>query len=392
MPTEKQIDLSPLFQPLTIRGMTLRNRFILPAMQRKWCTDGRPEPHLVEYYRRIAAGGTALITTEALMVDHPSATQVPHYGWLTEQTKDGWRECVEAVAAEGASFMPQVFHEGAIRKEGGDGPLAAYPTLSPSGLAAPGTPAGRAATIDEVRDIRDAFIGSALLAEEIGAAGVEVHACHGYLLDQFLWKGTNRRQDEYGGEDIRDRLRIHREIVEGIRAAVSDDFVISFRFSQWKEIDYGAKNFETPEELQTLVSIMEEAGVDLLHPSNRRFWLPEWPDLDPELSITGWTKRFSRVPVAAVGSVGLDTDVMDNLRGAEAHNAGLPSFAEMLRRFERGDFDLIAVGRGQIGDPNWVRKAAEGAITEIRPFTRADLRTHDPSESRVLKLAAGARD
>ena len=173
---------------------------------------------------------------------------------------------------------------------------------------------------------------------------------------------------------------------------MSDDFVISFRFSQWKEIDYGAKNFETPEELQTLVSIMEEAGVDLLHPSNRRFWLPEWPDLDPELSITGWTKRFSRVPVAAVGSVGLDTDVMDNLRGAEAHNAGLPSFAEMLRRFERGDFDLIAVGRGQIGDPNWVRKAAEGAITEIRPFTRADLRTHDPSESRVLKLAAGARD
>src|SRR5262249_2355484 len=150
--------------------------------------------------RRIE-GGAALVITEACAVDHPSATQVAHYGWISERTKDAWRSCVGTVNDAGGSIFIQLWHEGAIRPEGGDGPLAAYPALRPSGLAHGTRSNGRAATRGDMDDIRDAFVRGAVIAREIGAGGVEVHACHGYLLDQFLWSDTNRRDDGYGGAD-----------------------------------------------------------------------------------------------------------------------------------------------------------------------------------------------
>ncbi len=371
MTADEILDVSPMFEPLTIRTMTLRNRFIMPGMQRTWCRDGRPVPHLVEYYRRRAAGGTALVITETLAVPHPTSTQVPEYGWIREDTIDGWKECIDAVKSEGGEFFLQLWHEGAIRSVGGDGPLSQYPTLSPSGLAGPDKPNGRAATLEELAEIKEAFVQGALLAKRAGASGVEVHCCHGYLLDQFLWKETNRRTDGYGGDDMRDRVRFPAEIVAAVREAVGDDLVVSVRISQWKEVDYDAKVAETPAELEVLVRAFETAGADMLHVSTRRFWLPEWEGSD--LGLAGWVKSMTRLPVAAVGSVGLDVDVMSNLLGEEAHATGIPSFLEMTRRFDRGDFDLMSVGRGQIGDPDWVEKVRRGDIAGIRPFTRDDV-------------------
>jgi hypothetical protein len=110
----------------------------------------------------------------------------------------------------------QLWHEGAIRKEGGNGPYSQYPTLSPSGLAHAGKPNGRPATLEEMEAIKAAFVKGALAAQQLGACGVEVHACHGYLLDQFLWAETNRRADGYGGHDMAARVRFPAEIVRAI--------------------------------------------------------------------------------------------------------------------------------------------------------------------------------
>lgn len=370
------LDFTPLFQPLTVRNLTLRNRFVMPAMQRRWCRDGRPLPELTDYYCRRAEGGTALIITEACAVDHPTSTQVPHYGWISEATKEAWGGCVGAVRAAGAAMFIQLWHEGAIRPEGGDGPLSAHPTLSPSGLAAPGRANGRAATRRELAEIKAAFVQGALIAREIGAAGVEVHACHGYFLDQFLWAGTNRRTDGYGGDDLRDRVRYPAEIVAAIRDAVGDDLVVSFRFSQWKEVDYDATVVATPGELETMLGILSGAGVDLFHVSARRFWTPEWPGSN--LGLAGWARSLTDVPVIVVGSVGFDLDVMESLLGGvEARFTGEAGFRELLARFGAGEFDLVSIGRGQIGDAALVRKLAEGRLAEIRPFTRADVRNRD---------------
>jgi 2,4-dienoyl-CoA reductase-like NADH-dependent reductase (Old Yellow Enzyme family) len=365
------MNLDPLFEPLEVGPLTLRNRFVMPGMQREWCIDGAPTARLVEYYRRRGKAGTALIISEACAIDHPTSTQSTQYAWLTEQTKDAWTRCVDAVRGEGAEFFIQLWHEGAIRTVGGDGPLAEHPTVSPSGLITPHHENGRALTSDELDDLEAAYVRSAKLAREIGASGVEVHAAHGYLLDQFLWEHTNRRDDGHGGDDIRDRLRFPMRVIAAVREAIGPDMAISVRFSQWKEADYKARIANTPEELKIVVEGFESAGADMIHASTRRFWTPEWPELDADLGLAGWVKRYATVPVAAVGSLGLSTDVMTSLEGRPAVQTGRPAFEELLRRFERGDFDLMTVGRAQIADPDWVAKVRRGAIEELQTYDEA---------------------
>jgi 2,4-dienoyl-CoA reductase-like NADH-dependent reductase (Old Yellow Enzyme family) len=365
------MDLSPLFTPFQLGRLSLPNRFVLPGMQRQWCEDGTPLPKLGEYYRRCVEGGVGLVITESCAVDHTSATQVPFFTRITPQTVEAWARIVAEVKGAGGSILMQLWHEGAIRQEGGEGPYAAYPTLSPSGLAHGGKPNGRAATGDELEAIKAAFVRSALLAQQIGVDGVEVHAAHGYLLDQFLWAETNRRTDGYGGPDIRDRVRFPAEIVAAIRQAAGPDFLISLRFSQWKEVNYEARVAQSPEELGAMLTTLRTAGVDVFHASARRYWTPEWPGSD--LGIAGWTKSLTEAPVIAVGSVGLDIDVMENFFGQEAKATGERGLHDLMRRFGGGEFDLISVGRGHIGDQGWVNKIRDGRFGEIRHFTRKDV-------------------
>ncbi len=371
MQGEAAIDATPMFRSLTIGGLTLANRFVMPAMQRSWCTDGCPTDFLTDYYRRRVEGGVGLIITEACAVDHPSATHSSKYGWVTPRTAPAWRGCLERVRDAGGSVFLQLWHEGAVRVGGDDGGGAA--SLSPSGLVGPGRPNGRAATPGELADITAAYVRSARIAREVGASGIELHACHGYLLDQFLWEQTNRRTDRYGGRTPAERAAYLVEVITAVRRAVGPDFPISLRLSQWKEVDYTARIAATPAELPALLSALRTAGVDIFHASTRRFWLPEWPQLHPDLGLAGWIKRSTDAVVIAVGSVGLDVDVMANVSGSTARSTGSAGYREMVRRFRRGDFDLMAIGRGQIGDPNWVNTLRAGRLPAVQGFTKADL-------------------
>src|SRR5262249_25069649 len=156
-------------------------------------------------------------------------------------------------------------------------------------------------------------------------------------------------------------VRFPAEIVRAIREELGPGFPISFRFSQWKEVNYHARVVRTPEELRAMLTILRGAGVDVFHASARYFWVPEWPDSD--LGIAAWTKSMTDAPVIAVGSVGLDTDVMDNFFGKEAKSTGEAGMIELLRRFNQGEFDLISVGRGLIGDAEWVNKIRDGRLS-----------------------------
>jgi 2,4-dienoyl-CoA reductase-like NADH-dependent reductase (Old Yellow Enzyme family) len=306
---------------------------------------------------------------------------------INDASMSAWQRCFDAVNRAGGRMFLQLWHEGAVRKEGGEGPYSKHPSLSPSGLVHAGKPNGRAATLEDLDAIRDAFVRAALAARELGAAGVEVHSCHGYLLDQFLWPDTNRRTDGYGGDDIRARVRFPAEIVAAIRAELGREFPISFRFSQWKEVDYKARITPTPEDLRTMLSVLRSAGVDVFHASARYFWIPEWADSD--LGVAGWTKSMTDAPVIAVGSVGLDTDVMDNFFGKEAKSTGEVGLRELARRFGNGEFDLISVGRSLIGDPDWVNKVRDGRLSEIRMFTKKDLIGDLEMEGFVAEAQAG---
>jgi 2,4-dienoyl-CoA reductase-like NADH-dependent reductase (Old Yellow Enzyme family) len=368
-------DVAPLFEPLTLGSHVLPNRFVLPGMQRGWCTAGSPDDRLGEYYRRRVQGGVGLIISESVAVDHPSSTQTELFARLDKSTSEAWKRCIGQVKEAGGTMILQLWHEGAIRKVGGDGPWSSYPTLSPSGLAYGGKENGRAASTDELAGIRDAFVRSASIAQRAGADGVEVHGAHGYLLDQFLWSVTNRREDGYGGDAMADRVRLPAEIVAAIRAECGPDFLISFRFSQWKEADFTAKIAQDPVELQVMTDALKSAGADVLHASTRRFWEPEWPGSD--LNLAGWTRKASGLPTITVGSVGLSTDVMSGFLGEEVKGQVEVGMKELVRRFNAGEFDLVAIGRSLISDPDWVSKVRDGCYSDVRVFSRADLRLPD---------------
>jgi 2,4-dienoyl-CoA reductase-like NADH-dependent reductase (Old Yellow Enzyme family) len=355
---------SPLFTPFTLGRIALPNRFVMPAMQRGMCERGAPTEELAAYYRRRAEGGVALVIGESAAIDHPSSTVQPTSAHINPRTRDAWAHCIEEVHDAGGRMLLQLWHEGALRTDG--------QALSPSGLAHPGKVSGRAATQDELAEIRDGFVRSALIARDAGADGVEVHAAHGYFLDQFLWHGTNIRDDGYGGEDIAHRARFPAEIVAAIRDACGPEFAITLRFSQWKEVDYAARVVRDRDELAVMAAMLRDAGLDALHCSNRRFWEPEWDGDDRNLA--GWTKALGGLPTITVGSVGLDLDVMTVFM--EARDPGprvAEAISELETRLEAGEFDLVAVGRAVIGDPDFVRKVEAGDYSAIRTFRRADL-------------------
>ncbi|MBO9498950.1 MAG: 12-oxophytodienoate reductase [Novosphingobium sp.] len=356
---------SPLFTPYRLKGLALPNRFVMPAMQRGMCAAGSPKPELAAYYRRRAEGGVKLIVGESAAIDHETATRQPTSAWITHATRDAWAHCVDEVGKAGGHMLIQLWHEGAVRKDDGL-------SISPSGYVQPGKANGRAATLDEIAELIEAYTRSALIAQDAGAAGVEVHAAHGYFLDQFLWAGINHRDDGYGGADIAQRARFPAEIVASIRAACGPDFVISLRFSQWKEVDYAARVAGTPDELAVFAGMMKQAGVDVLHASTRRFWEPEW-DGDRR-NLAGWTRALGGLPVITVGSVGLDTDVMTTfIEGRDAKPRVAEAVEDLEARIAAHEFDLVAVGRALIGDPDFVKKLEARDYGAIRLFTRADL-------------------
>jgi 2,4-dienoyl-CoA reductase-like NADH-dependent reductase (Old Yellow Enzyme family) len=264
----------------------------------------------------------------------------------------------------------QLWHQGAVNYGGDAERNPDFVALSPSGLAHPGEPFGRAVTEADLESIKRAFVRGALDAAEIGADGVELHSAHGFLLDQFLWPLTNLRTDRYGGPSITDRATFVAEVAAAVRAATGPDFVISVRISQWKESDYDARIVEEPGELGQLVPLLRSAGADIFHVSTRRFWTPEWESSD--LGLAGWVKSFTDAAVIAIGSIGLDIDVMATLTGHEARPTGASRMDELVRRFDRGDFDLVSVGRSQIGDPQWVAKMTAGRPGAVRAFRLED--------------------
>ena len=362
------IDPAPLFEPYRIRDIELKNRFVMPSMTTFSAPNGCPSPANAEYYRARVEGGTPFIIGGG-SIDHPSSTWHSDFARFTPESADGWRRIAEEVHAAGGVFLAQLQHEGAIRQEGKGGPDPSAPTISPSGLCQKDNANGRSATDSDLEELKEAYARTAQLAIEAGADGVEFHSAHGYLLDQFLWAETNVREDSYGGPMMENRVRFPAELVAAVRHAIGPKPIISIRFSQWKEIDYHAKIFQTPDDLQIFVRALEAAGVDIFHASTRRFFLPEWPE--SPLSLAGWTRSMTDRTVITVGSVGLDVDLMNNLFGGqEATNAIEKNLGALVEQFNAGHFDLVAIGRSNLSDPDWVNKVKAGRFSEIKPFER----------------------
>ncbi|GGR02162.1 NADH:flavin oxidoreductase [Streptomyces pilosus] len=359
-----------LSRPVVINGLTVPNRIAMAPMTRMFSPGGVPGEDVVSYYSRRAAAGVGLIVTEGTYVGHESAgmsDRVPRFHG--EEQLAGWAKVAEAVHAAGGTIVPQLWHIGMVREQG-QAPYPEAPAVGPSGVRTDGTEGtGKAMTRADIDDVVAAFARAAADAERIGFDGVELHGAHGYLIDQFLWSGTNRRTDSYGGDPVA-RAKFAAEVVAAVRAAVSPEFPVVFRYSQWKQDAYDARLAETPQELEAILAPLAAAGVDAFHASTRRYWLPEFEDSD--LNLAGWTKKLTGRPAITVGSVGLDGEFLEAFQG---RGAGVGGLDDLLDRMERDEFDLVAVGRALLQDPDWAAKVLAGRFDELAPYDAASLRT-----------------
>ncbi|MFD4502158.1 NADH:flavin oxidoreductase [Streptomyces sp. NPDC058457] len=359
-----------LSRPIALNGLTVPNRIAMAPMTRQFSPGGVPGEDVVSYYSRRAAAGVGLIVTEGTYVGHDSAgnsSRVPRFHG--EEQLAGWAKVAEGVHAAGGTIVPQLWHIGMVRKQG-QAPYADAPAVGPSGIRLDGTEGeGTAMTRQDLDDVIRAFAEAAAAAERIGFDGVELHGAHGYLLDQFLWAGTNRRTDGYGGDPVA-RTKFAAEIVAAVREAVSPEFPVILRYSQWKSDNYDARLAETPEELEAILTPLAAAGVDVFHASTRRYWLPEFEGSD--LNLAGWTKKLTGRPTITVGSVGLDGDF---IKGFAGEGSPVKGIEDLLDGLERDEYDMVAVGRALLQDPEWAAKVLAGRTDELKSYDAVALKT-----------------
>ncbi|QJC50769.1 NADH:flavin oxidoreductase [Paenibacillus albicereus] len=359
---------APLFRPFEGGKLKLGNRVVMAPMTRSFSPGGVPGADVAAYYRRRAERGVGLIITEGTIIDHPAAASdrdVPHF--YGAEALEGWAQVVREVHEAGGKIIPQIWHVGTVREAAAFPESDAVPA-GPSGLSQTGEKVSEPLTVEEIRGLVKGYADAAAAAKRIGFDGVEIHGAHGYLIDQFFWERTNKRDDEYGG-DLVGRTRFAVEVIEAVREAVGPDFPIVFRFSQFKYVDYSNKLASTPEELERFLAPLSAAGVDVFHASTRRFWEPEFEG--SPLNLAGWTRRITGKPVITVGSVGLDSTFTS--AASEDKSGEQPRIEELMKRLEDEEFDLVGVGRALLTDPAWAEKIREGRLSELQSFSREAL-------------------
>lgn len=340
-------------------------------MTRNFSPGGIPGDDVAGYYERRARGGVGLIVTEGIGIDHPSAlgnggleeVAVP---LLHGRAIAGWRNVIDRVHAAGGKIVPQLWHQGPMRVDGtGDHPDA--PSMRPSGIwgalgqATVAPPminrldvAGRRMSESDIADVIAAYGRTARNAMEAGFDGIALHGAHGYLIDAFLWAGSNVRNDAWGGDLVR-RTRFAVEVVREVRRNINENMPVFFRFSQWKQQDYKARIAETPKDLEQILCPLVDAGVDVFDASVRRYSDRAFEGLPHTLA--GWSRRVTGKPCGAVGGVGLSGTLYEAVGATVEAQDDFDLLADL---FEQGEFDLIGIGRALLQSPNWVRAICAG--------------------------------
>ena len=351
-----------LFEEYKLKNLVLRNRVVMAPMTRNQSPGGIPTDDVISYYARRAKAEVGLIITEGIEVSHKASSAYPNVPRLdTNEAREGWKKVVDGIKNNNGAVIAQLWHCGGFRKLGMQ-PNPEVPGYTASGLVKPGKKVAHEMTIKDIKETIDAYASDAKICQDLGFDGVEIHGAHGYLIDNFLWGGTNIREDSYGGS-IGKRSQFVSDIIKAVKENVDDTFIVGLRFSQWKQHDFSAKLASTPDDLRKILIPPVEAGLDFLHSSMRRFWESEFEN--SEENLASWTKKISNIPTIGVGSVGLDSDFIDMTAPAKP-----TSIDKALDDIAKEKYDLIAVGRALLSDYEWVVKMKEGRLNDVIPYTK----------------------
>lgn len=338
-----------LFQEGRIGPLTIRNRAVMSPMGTDFANpDGTASMRLIRYYQERARGGTGLIINEYVGVDHVDSIPSPHNLRISADYHIASLEMLtDAVHAHGAHIFAQIHHGGSTSKPA----LTGRQSLSASAVPiAPGAPVPRAMTLEEIASVRQKFIDAAVRCKKAGYDGVELHGAHSYLIGQFFSPYYNKRTDAYGGT-FENRMRFIGEIIDGIRAALGRSFPISVRING-DEMTPQVPDTLTLKDGLEIGRYLEAQGIDVLNVSNGSA-LNGNANCDPYSYTPGWKKHVAKAFKEALKIPIIATNTIKD-----------PAFAEQM--LEEGVCDFVGLGRSQIADPDFVRKAKEGREDEIR--------------------------
>ena len=364
--------VSVLFESLTLRGLTVRNRIWLAPMcqysvERQ---DGVPTDwHLVNLGAR-AQGGFGLLLTEATAVTPDGRISPQDTGLWNDAQRDAWARIVRFAHDQGAAIGVQLAHAGrkastyrgfSDEPQGSTVPVEAggWPTVSASPEAFPGYDAPREMTLDEIAAVVSAFGEAARRSVEAGFDTVEVHGAHGYLVHQFLSPLTNHRTDAYG-DGFEGRTRLLVEIVDAVRAHVPETMPVLVRLSatDWTEGGWDA------DQTVAVSAVLKDHGVDLVDVSSGGAVLAEIP-VGPgyQVPFARAVREGSGLPSGAVGLI------------------TTPQQAE--RVVTTGDADVVLIARAALREPAWPQRAAAELGVDWHEAAYPDqyARGHWPSEA-----------
>lgn len=362
------VSIDPLLQPIKIRGLELPNRVMMSPVVRRVDPDGVPGEQLAQYYRRRAEGGVSVIYVGSMLIEHPGNEEAfgsgigsaPHLD--TDEARAGWRKVVDEVHAAGGLIFPQLLHIGAQKSVTHPDNVAYVPsaTWGPTDRATGNSPESvaklsqrpfKALSDSEVSDVVESFAQAAKRSKDIGFDGIALHGAHGYLLDGFLSGDTNLRTDRWGGDHVQ-RTAFVVEVLKAIRREIGDYMPISFRFSQWRPCDYDGHLVNTPKELAEILEPIVDAGLDIIEASTRFF--SEQAFVGEEGNFPYWTRKISGKPTVMCGGTAVHREKYDL---ATTPPKTVNNTDEVMRRHENGEFDLLAVGRALLNDPQWLQRA-----------------------------------
>ncbi|QZY56169.1 NAD(P)/FAD-dependent oxidoreductase [Crassaminicella profunda] len=343
-----------LFSKGRISNLILKNRVImLPMSVGIADKDGNPTDETISYYKERARGGVGLIILGALKVNDKHGTIEAHQLSIAhDENIYAFKKLVDVVHQYDVKVFAQLAHPGrqTFSILNGERSLVA-PSAIPCVVCRQET---RALTVDEIEEIIQDFVEGAARLKNSGMDGVELHAAHGYLINQFLSPYTNKRTDEYGG-CFENRMKFIAEIIQGIRDKCGKNYPISVRLSSDEFLkDFGIKEEGiTLKEGVKISKYLENIGVDAINVSSGVYATTN-TIIEPISYEQGWRKHLSKAVKRAV-----------NIPVIGANIIRKPSFAESL--LEEDVVDFVALGRGLIAESEWVNKAKEHREKEIRP-------------------------
>lgn len=329
-----------LFSPFRLGTKILKNRTVMSGMATNFANaDGSVSPQMVAYYSKRARGGVGMLVIEFTSVDYPFGLGGANQLQLADpRVIPGFREIVDAVEPHGTVVLVQLHHSGA-RTFTRPGEIALGPVDTETGV--------RGLTPEEIKELVDKFARAARHAQRGGLHGVEIHAGHGYLLNQFLSPATNKRTDEYGGS-VENRCRFLQEVIRAVRAATGPDFIISVRLAVMDWLPGGI----TKDDGIEIAKVIDGEDLDLLnltsglkHGYNGNSETQEKPD-GFRLHLAEDIKPVVNHPVAIVGKLRHGDMLNDTIKNGVA--------------------DLVVAGRPFIADPAWVLKMESAREAEIR--------------------------